>query len=161
MGKKKKNTVGEDIYSGLSQFGSIYALITAIFITLISIFFIVAGIGIIKSSYNDVKRTPRKAKIIKMEMNIVIQYEDGTQKVVLQYPETGTYSVGQIVTVYVSDKDPDDITLVKPLSAWVGVGLIIGCIIVSAISWIWYWATTKSKFIGAVQGTVGIVDIVT
>jgi hypothetical protein len=150
MGKKKKSTVGEDIYSGLSAFGSIYALLSAIFITLISIFFIVVGVIIIKSSYNDVKRTPRKAKIIKMDMNIVIEYEDGTQKVV-QYPETGTYSVGQIVTVYVSDKDPDDIIFVKPLSVWVGVGLIVCCIFASAIAWIWYWATTKSKFIGAVE----------
>lgn len=161
MSKKRKSSVGEDIYSGLSKVGSIFALISAIFITLISILLIVVGISIIKSSYNNVKRTPRKATILKMEINIVIQYEDGTQKVV-QYPERGTtYSVGQIVTVYVSDKDPDDITFAKPLSVLLGVGLIIGCIIVSAISWIWYWATTKYKFIGAVQGTVGIVDIVT
>lgn len=160
MAKHKNKNLGENIYSGLSSFGSIYALISAIIITLISIVFIIVGIVIIKTSYNDVKRTEYRVKIINIGSNILIQYEDRTEKMV-PYPGMGTYSIGQIVTVYVSDKDPNDITFVKPVSVWASVGLILICIIISGISWVWYWATTKSKFIGAIQGTAGIVDIIT
>lgn len=152
-----KENLGERIYSGISSIGTIYALVSAIFTTFICIFFVFAGVLMVKESYNQVKRTERRAKVISIGIEIVVQYEDGTQKVV-PYPGTGSYSVGQIVNVYVSDKDSNDVTLVKPSSIWIGIGVILFCIFISGLSWFWYWASKKSKFIGAMQAGSGIFN---
>lgn len=170
-----KQSVGSEIYSGAASFGVAWALIGAIFATIISI--ILFGVGIYFLT-RKIDRDSYSATVlyingpggppcqktqdnpVQYSCTVTIKYDGYPSPIDINYTGNQVYYVGQKITIYVKKGNPTDITLDKPTPKWFGWFMIAGAICLLLISWFWYWASRKWKFIAAAEGVGGAVNII-
>lgn len=151
----------ENVYSGTATFGRYYALFSAIIVTIISVIMLSIGLYFVIKPYT--KYTATVTKII--PGGIEITYEDSTKDskgttkegtIHISTSASNTYTVGQHIDIYVSSNGNISLTNLTMMG-----GILIGiAIIISLISWIWYWITTRSKIAATVEGVIGGVNLI-
>jgi len=153
--------VGDDLYTGAASFGRMWSFITAIFFTIVAVILIVFGATVYT---NKTTRTGYSANVLytngpngicpqNADCILTVEYPGTSSPIDIKYTNTGReYYTGEIVTIYVNDKDPSDITLNKPMSKKTGLLIIVGGLLLAGIAWGWYALTKKYKFLAAGEG---------
>lgn len=169
---KEKQSVGEQIYSGVATFGRVWAVVSAIFGTIISIGLLILGIYIIRhkshllsvpgSVVEDSKCTTsysqqRPATTCRTKISYDVDGTNYTQTV-----DTGAMNYGKSskVTVWYSPGDPSDPEL-NPATKGMGWILIVIVFFICFGSWIWVWVTRKSKVAAVAGGAIEDVSLLT
>lgn len=148
--------------------GKIYTLINAIIGTIIAVL-IMMPLSIWMLNKKDIHTEKTKGKILNdpqcstdqnnaTTCTIDLSYTiDGKEYIKRSYQaKMGGLSKNQEVTVFYNPNDPNDIELNTIPYKLIGAIMLIVAIIIVISSWMWYYATTKSKFI-AQATTVGVV----
>lgn len=172
-----KKDLGGEIYSGLSSFGRIYALIGAIIATCVAITMIVAGIYFLVHKDTNVQGSGKVTAInesptgicdpsivnnnLNYNCNVSFEYTYNSTKYTadLYISSSTKYYIGQTVSIWIDPSNPGLITVQRPTPKYVGGFLIGGGIFLALISWFWFWAARKYKIVGAVAGAQGAVGI--
>lgn len=173
------SNLGEEIYSGTVSFGRVMALISAVFVSIITVVMIVIGIVIL------VKKDPKKSvqgtvkscggfvdnnccvshgvNNDKFNCNIKVQYTVEGKKYLtptLNIDSDVRYAPGSTITLYYDPKNPAGANLKKPPPKWLG-GVLIGiALFICASAWVWVWLTRKYKVAAASQGIGTGLDII-
>jgi hypothetical protein len=170
-----KPGLGSEIYSGAASFGTVWALIGAIFATVIGTIAIGFGIYLLvrKDNRNAFPATvlyingpggppcqKTQDKPVQYSCKVTIKYSGWADPIDINYTGSEIYYVGEQITIYVKKGDPTDVTLSKSIPNWVGWVCIAGAILVIAFSWFWYWAARRWKFVAAAEGVGGALNIV-
>ena len=170
----EKESLGNEIYSGVAGFGRIEAWISAIIGTIIAIIAIIFGIYIIihkghlksvtgtvtKSSYGCTTTTDtnNNKTTITTICSFNVTYTVGTQTYNKTFSSTDTLSQGDSVTIWYDPNNPDKGEY-NPAPTYVG-WLIIGiALFVSLGLWLWVWITNRSKFAAAVGGASAAIEM--
>jgi len=176
----KKESLGEEIYSGTASFGRVMALISAVISTLIGIALIIGGIYIL--SYKD-KDKSIMAKIIDCPQpnnlccdswidnnggrnyNCILQIEytvAGKQyKEVINPVGSTQYSKGGVIKIRYDPSNPSQVKLGSPPPHWLGWVLIAIGVFIPIMAWIWVWLTRKYKVAAAAQGVGTGLSVIT
>ena len=168
-------SVGSEIYSGAASFGTVWALIGAVFATIIGTAMIGFGIYILihKSTREAFPATvmyingPNGPPCQKTQDNpvqysctVTVKYSNWPKPIDINYTGNELYYVGEQITIYAKKGDPNDVTLSKGTPPSTGWMLIILAVIIIIGSWFWYWAARRWKFVAAAQGVGGVLNIV-
>jgi len=172
----EKTNLGDEIYSGAASFGIAWALIGAIFATIIGIGMIVGGIYILihKDKLIDIQATITQinggsgpcSKItdnpIQYSCSITLEYKYNgiTYTGVQNYTGNANYYIGEVITIRINPNNPNDISLNNPIPKWIGWILIVFALLIIIGSWFWYWASRKWKFVAAAEGVGGALNII-
>jgi len=164
----KKQSLGSEIYSDAASFGRVYAMIGAIFGTLISIMFIIGGIYIIyhKSHLKSVNGTV-------ISDSICNQLDKNSKSCSTTYTYTingknykGTstssngYKKSENIKIWYDPNHPSVNPEIDIPSKTLGVVLIIIGIITVISAWVGVYLTRKYKFAAAASGVGGGIDII-
>lgn len=167
----KNEGILDNIYSGTADFGQIWSLISAIFVTLIAIGLIIGGIYIIwhnshlrqvqgqvvKSSYQcstSSDKNGNKHTSCKVDVEYIVDNKRYTKT----FNSATQYSSGQLITVFYEPNDPYD-AYIEPLPKIIGWLMIVGAIVIAGMSWAWAYFAQKYKVVAAATGARGIYDI--
>lgn len=171
--------VGKDIYDSTASFGRIWALMGAIFATIIGLGMIALGIYLVVRKPDRDMVHGRITKINGLDTGrcqtvqntqnsstfsctITVQYVYDGQTYVADVNYNGStfYAVNQVIPVYVLKVNPTSITISEPIPKWFG-GVFIGVgAFLALLSWFWYWAAKKWKVVAAAEGAGGLLGIV-
>lgn len=175
---KTIGSLGADIYSDTASFGKVWAWISAIFISIIGLPFLIGGIyiavrkivesrvsGAVKSingsstgqcqqQQNDGNNTQYSCTIT---VGFTFQGKDYTQDI--SYQGSQAYIVGQQVPVYVDNNDPSQVSLTATLPRWVGFIMIAVVVVLVSVSWLWVYLSSRYKAVAAVEGAAGITRL--
>ena len=169
---KEKQSVGEQIYSGTASFGRIWAVVSAIFGTIISIGLLIIGIYIIRHRSHLRSVPGHVTKDSRCNTDYSRDHKVTTCKTPISYEVDGVkynptvdsgsseYTNGADVTVWYSPGSPDRPEL-NPASKLVGWALIAFSLLVCIGVWVWVVVTRKSKFAAAAGGATELVSMVT
>lgn len=168
-------STGSEIYSGAASFGIAWALIGAIFATIFGVILFAVGIYFVVHKSD---RTAFPATVlyingpggpvcqktqdnpIQYSCTITIKYSGWANPIDINYTGSQVYYVGEKITVYAKKGNPSDVTLNKPIPNWVGWLMMAGALLMIGISWFWYWASRKWKFVAAAEGVGGALNII-
>jgi len=168
---KKDKSLGEDIYSGTASFGKLWAVIQAVFVTILGILMIILGIYIIMHRSNMKSITgnvlgPSSCfnKISNGEnyrmCTTKIEYEiDG--ELYKKEISTGSseFSKGKNnITIWYSPVKPDNPEY-DPAPVWSGWVIILTSVLIILASWFWVWLTRKYEVVAAAKGASGIYSM--
>ena len=166
-------SLGNEIYSDTASFGKIWSIISAIFGTLIGIFFIIVGIYIIlhkshlKSTVGDVVKPSSCYNTIENGNNYKscttnVSYSVKGQK----YEKTINTGSSELtpgtgnITIWYSPVNPGNPEY-NPAPTWIGWVIILVALLVIFGAWFWVWLTHKYKVAAAAEGASGIYSILT
>lgn len=172
---EKETSIGKEIYSGAAGFGRLWAVISAVIGTILSILLMIGGAYIIyhRSYLRSVKgevledsvcstTTDAKGNSSTSCMTKVTYEVDGHSYPNPQKPLNSgskSYRAGQPITVYYDPNNPNDADL-NPVPKWIGILAIVISIVIIIGSWFWVWVTRKYKFAAAAGGASHAVDMV-
>jgi len=166
-----KNSIGNEIYSGAADFGKIYAIISAIIGTLISIGMIIFGIYIIQhknhlvsvdgqvttASYDCSIPTTNQNTYTTCKFDVM--YQVSNQSYTKTFSSVETFSVGDKVTVWYDPNHPEQGEY-NPPSKNIGWALIGFGVLIIIGSWFWVWMTRRYKFAAAAGGTAAAINMI-
>jgi len=167
------SSIASEIYSGTAEFGKIWALISAVIATIISIIMIIIGIYILTLKSKDTKVSATIIKINNSTTNVCDEkdfnctitisyiYNNRQQTRNINKPKQNqVYKVGDSIDVYIDDKS--SVATQKDVPPkMMGFVLLITSVIILVSSWFWYWASKKYKPVAAAEGIGGILNIAT
>lgn len=169
-----KKSTGDQIYSGVATFGRIEALIGAIIATVIGIIAIIVGIVLVANKPTKtsiVSGTITNAPIcteyirdnnIYHKCPINVTYTIGGVVNAKNFTTDGelVYQKGDNINVYYNKSNYTDASLQSDNQHVGGIIMIVIGILMIVMSWLWYYATTKSKIAAAAGGTMSIIDMI-
>jgi len=161
-----------NIYSGLSSFGQIMAILKAIVVSILSIGLIGYGIYIL---YVNWDYSEDKAGLILEDSTCQsTQMANGKSYQTCQtkfsfkdaagnaYTSTATtmlaYKKGATVTVFYKESDPANTTKLDFWPKNIGYIAIAGGILIAALSWGWVYLVERFKPLAAISGGANVVD---
>lgn len=171
--------LGSEIYSGAASFGQVWALIGAIFATIICLVCLFAGgwmiirkpwektSGIITSINGSTTGTcdsttePNQSPLYSCNVSLSYSFNGVNYTSNIYYSGSTKHYVGEQVVVYVkSDSDPTNVSLDQDPPKSVGVIVIVMGLLAAALGWFWYWASRKYKFVAAAEGVAGAASLI-
>jgi len=167
---EKKESVGDEIYSGAAGFGRIYSWISAVIGTLIAICMFIFGIYIIqhkshlKSVDGKVTKSSYDCSIQTVDKNTTntckfdVKYTVNNIEYTNTFSSTSMVSVDETITIWYDPNNPANGEF-NPISKTIGVVLIVSSIVVILIVWFWVWLTKRSKFAAAGMGTAAVINM--
>jgi hypothetical protein len=166
---ENKTSVGEQVYSGMAEYGKIQAGISIVVTSVIAI--IMLGIGIYllrrKDTYtNQTTGKITKAACVTKSGNSTRQFDCNLTVEIIVNSQTYTidnltiisgteYIPGKTITVYYNPENPNEAALSKT-SKWWGWGLIIVALLMIIFVVVNFWLTTKYKGYAAFQGASSV-----
>ena len=168
---EKKESVGDEIYSGAAGFGRIYSWISAVTGTLISICMFIFGVYIIQhkshlksvdgkvtnSSYDCSTQTQDKNTTTTCKFDV--KYTVNNIDYEKPFSSTKVFSVGETVTIWYDPNNPDQGEF-DPIPKTIGVILIVSSIFVIISVWLWVWLAQRYKFAAAGMGTAAVINMI-
>jgi uncharacterized membrane protein len=165
-------SIGQEIYADAAGFGRIWAVLGAVFSTIVGLFIIIMGIILlftkkkIKLSVGIKSITPVGGGNPSDNIySYSITLKDYTinnkvySNITKHYNGYNLYTEADSVDIYYTKEKPSDITLDKPIPHYIGFLMILVGIIIPLMAWIWVWATRRSKFLAAAVGVGGGINI--
>lgn len=162
---EEKQSIGHEIYADSVAFGRIWAVVSAIFGTILSICILIVGISalVYKSHMKSVPAQVMEDSKCTSEPSPQQEYDLCKTKISYKVDNvtytptvnsgTTRYTAGTKVTAWYSPDSPGNPDL-NPFPKWLGWVLIIIAILIFIGVWAWVWITRKSKF-AAASGAVG------
>lgn len=159
--------------------GRVYAVISAIFGTLIGLAMIISGIYIMKHRSHlkttkgivvplsedseigsECQTTKSKKGSTSLSCVSYVSYKIGENEYSHVQVNTGSsrHNVGDELTLYYDPKNPEN-PEVNPIPKSIGLGILIGGVFVLFGSWLWVYLTMESKDIAAVGGAVTVAKM--
>jgi hypothetical protein len=167
-----KNNLENQIYSEVSSFGLIWSLLSAIIATIFGLLLISGGVYFLfkkQDKYDAIQgivnSTPNPSCVNDCSILVSYNYKGVNYNTILNYDfsDINNLQKGDNIIIYVKNEIPTSIHLKKGLTVSKGISVfsIIFGFLILGLGWFWYYASKKSKFISAVEGSRGILDIVT
>jgi hypothetical protein len=159
------SSLGEEIYSGAASFGRLWTLLGAVFGTVVGIILVIVGIYIMthKDKREEVSAVINVVKCNDKDcvVNVSYNYKGQQESVDINYTGTRVFYPNQKITVYVNPDEPKDALLEKPAPKWMGWIFIGAAVFIVLMSWLWFWFARKYKFVGAMAGVGGALNVMT
>jgi hypothetical protein len=167
----KKESIGDEIYSGAAGFGRIYSWISAVTGTLMAICLFIFGVYIIqhkshlksvdgkvtKSSYDCSTQTQDKNTSTTCKFDVKYTVDNIDYENTLS--STNVFSVGETITIWYDPNNPEQGEF-NPISKTVGIVLIVSSIFVIVSVWLWVWLAQRYKFAAAGMGTAAVINMI-
>ena len=163
-----------ELYSDSASFGRIYAWISAVIGTLISIGMTWFGVNIINHKshlrsvigevtkvYSDGRLTKNSDTDHTPTYKFDVTYEiDGTQTYVNTFSSTDLMKVGEKATVWYDPAYPEH-SEYNPVSTSIGWILVGFALLICISVWAWVWLTKHSKFAASAGGVSAVAGMFT
>lgn len=166
----KTKSLGSEVYGDVASFGRIWAIMGAVFATLIAIVMIVSGVYIVNhrshlkktqavaldnsscttTGSNQDKTTSCKTRV---------SYKAGSTPETATVISTTSYTKGETLDVWYDPNHPDHAEA-DPVPSVIGWFLIVGAILMGVGSWVWVWITGRYKFAAAATGTAEAANLI-
>ena len=173
MSSNKKESTGEEIYSGVATFGRVSAVIGVIIGTLAGLIMIPIGIYLLTKKVKKTASTDATIEnadctesaqdsTISFNCTLNVNYKVGNVPYSGVVTSSGPthYMSGKKVKVYYDPSNPKDVALDSGKSKHIaGIILIVVGVIVPLVAWVWWYFARKYKAVAAVGGTMAGLDI--
>lgn len=173
---RKKESTGEEIYSGTATFGRVMAVFGVIMGTLAGLILIPLGIYFMVHKTKLTSQTPGKIDTkspnpcTPQSKNNTVVYDcsfnvnytiNGTQysKLITVTDSSRQYYGGDNVTIYYDPKNPNDASITQDNTHILGIILLIVGIIIPIIAWVWWYFARKYKAVAAAGGVAAGLDL--
>tara|TARA_Y100000389_G_C17410024_1_gene490321 strand:- start:772 stop:1293 length:522 start_codon:yes stop_codon:yes gene_type:complete len=161
----KKQSVGDEIYSGTAEFGKIVAIISfvisiisALVLIPLGIYFIVRKTKLTKSATGTIENITS----IGDHRDLQVQFTDLNNKkrtVTISDYSTNPYQTGQNIQIFYDPNNPQNANSTNDDSHVLGIIFIVIGIILPLLSGLWLYFTRKSKVAAAAGGVFAGLDL--
>lgn len=172
---RRKESTGQEIYSGTATFGRImavvglvFAVIAALIMIPLGIYFIVHKTKLVSTVNGTVNVASCVAKVdhdnddtIDYDCSLTVDYKVGGKSYSINANSTGGYQYkdGDGITVYYDPKNPSNANISSDNTHVVGIVLLVIGIIIPIVAFVWWYLTRKYKAVAAAGGVAAGLDL--